>query len=230
MNEELEFPKLPNAVDSFANRMFRALIDKYPKWMLQRTEELIKQSHLLKYAKPGQLWADIGTGKGFIPRFLQEHGVKMVSFDMYDMPTQAIRKKQKGTFAIADATQPPFQHNVFDGASLFLILHHIPAEKHHAVIKGIFDILKPGAKLVMVEDEKPKTTKQNLWTRFNDAFLNALNVEIIREHSYRSNDEWLELFKAAGFQLVENVQFSRSDIGLNISHPVFVFQKPQLYS
>lgn len=65
-----------------------------------------------------------------------------------------------------DMTELPFEDNVFDGATAFYSLIHIPLEDHQTVINELFRVLKPDSPILLVEGTEE-------WVGSNESWLDT---------------------------------------------------------
>ena len=94
---------------------------------------------------------DVGCGAG-IPtaKFLVNKGIKVTGIDLSDTMLHLARKNvPTGEFIKMDMNEIEFSENSFDGIISVFALFHVPKEKHFEIFKKFFEIIKPGAILLI---------------------------------------------------------------------------------
>ena len=104
---------------------------------------------------------------------------------------------------------------VFDGASLILVMHFVPDDgTKEALLRSIFDRLKPGAPLVVADlFGEPSSDRLSRfmevwadWQRFNgmpDHIVERGFEHVVRDIQFVPEDRILELLETTGFENVE---------------------------
>jgi len=106
--------------------------------------------HLLPWIKemePGRSVLEVGCGIGLDAFQMAKHGLKVTAVDLTDVAIDTVRNRFKqnalsGEFKVSDATNLPFEENVFDYVYSFGVLHH--AQDTAASIEEVYRVLKPG--------------------------------------------------------------------------------------
>jgi ubiquinone/menaquinone biosynthesis C-methylase UbiE len=94
---------------------------------------------------------DVGCGAG-IPtaKFLVKKGIKVTGIDLSDtMLTLARKNVPSAEFIKMDMNELKFEENTFNGIISVFALFHVPKEKHFAIFKQFFKIIKSGGILLI---------------------------------------------------------------------------------
>lgn len=110
---------------------------------------------------------DIGCGTG-------EFADLFSKFDYYgiDISATYIRyaaKRKRGSFKTMDATKLEFSDDSFDYILIMAILHHLDDNKINGVLSEAKRVLKPGGKILVMEDAKIEKL-ENLVIKFFQKF------------------------------------------------------------
>lgn len=93
---------------------------------------------------------DIGSGGGRDARFLHKHGLRVTGIDFSPrMVAEARRISPQIKFKVMDIEHLRFKPQEFDGIWTNASLHHMPKRKLPAVLRNIFEIIKPGGILFL---------------------------------------------------------------------------------
>ena len=105
---------------------------------------------------------------------------------------------------LADGASLPFNDASFDAALLSTVLHHAPAESHAAMLSEEVRVLRPGGRLLVLED-----IYRNAFERATNRFVDAItNAQLFGEpHSNRTLEAWIELANKLGLKLVHTSEF-----------------------
>lgn len=101
---------------------------------------------------------DIGCGVGFMARYLNErYGMEVMGVDVdpeqIECAEEYSKEHDEVHFAVADATQLPFEDNNFDLVMSFMVIHHIGDWKR--TLQEIRRVLKPQGTYIMYEITYP---------------------------------------------------------------------------
>lgn len=238
---KFETPPKPtqNLETPFKYRVLNALnillkpIDK--KIGQERAESLIERSEILDHLEDNGTYLDIGTGPGHILEKLlekaQRKNIKMIGLDPFVKPFEAVRKRLKGKegqlFVKGAGQQLPIKEKSLNGAILFFVTHHMPAEDLEQLFAEIERTIKDDGKIFLIEDT-PKDAEERerveKWDR-------RLNVEsATAEHSYSSDTDWKQFFEQYNYELVHEAHFTdeskKKKEGI-IPHSSYVLQLKQ---
>jgi SAM-dependent methyltransferase len=148
---------------------------------------------------------DVGCGNGFIAHHLSAIvGARVTGIDL-DATTEATidyRQFDGGSF--------PLTNNSVDAALLCYVLHH--AQDLHLIMNELRRVLRAGGLAIIYEDMPAAW-----WDRFVCWTHNLKWRKRTGPCTFRSQSEWHEVFKCAGFEVVGERPLSR---WRNFSHPV----------
>jgi ubiquinone/menaquinone biosynthesis C-methylase UbiE len=109
--------------------------------------------------RPGLSSLDLGCGPGAFSDMFESGDY--VGADLNRGYIDYARKHLKGTFLVADAGQLELPDARFDQILIFGLLHHLSDEKVRAVLGECRRVLKPGGRILVVEDI-PAVSRLNL--------------------------------------------------------------------
>ncbi len=127
------------------------------------------------YAKEGDSILDLGCGNGRLAELFKNMDVKYLGMDnseeLIKIAQEKFKDKENIKFEVGDVVSPPYQGGVRGGLPegvgnhpqpllgkeggfnlifMLAVLHHIPTEKLRLeILKNIYQLLKPGGRLVM---------------------------------------------------------------------------------
>jgi SAM-dependent methyltransferase len=137
---------------------------------------------------------DIGAGTGHVAALLQRPGRAVVACDILDLLMVPL------PFVICDGGRLAFLEGSFDAALLVTVLHHIPRDLHGRFLSEAARVLKPGGRLILMEDVYHSAAELAA-TKFFDSVMNGEFAG--HPHSNRMLSEWIELLRGAGLQTAE---------------------------
>lgn len=123
-------------------------------------------------APSGDYLLDAGSGPVQYPEYLtySEDYRYRVCMDLSVVALQEARKRlgKKGLYVVADIANLPFRGDAFDGIVSLHTIHHVPIEEKVSVYQGLYQVLKPGRKMVTVDGwaEVPLAKAMNFFMRF----------------------------------------------------------------
>ena len=153
---------------------------------------------------PGEKIIDICSGTGtltiMIARRLGGRG-KVIGLELSPAQLSIARKKEKPEglhFLEGDAQQIPFLDSYFDKGVICTALHEMPQEVRKNVLSEAYRIIRPGGRMVNVEQNKP----ERKWKAKLFDFLESLGPEYI---TYKNMLKCglTEEIKRAGFRVVK---------------------------
>lgn len=160
-----EFHQLPNG--NFSKTMTGAYAVGFDRVMLGL---LVKARELMAERLAGAARVlDIGTGAGHVAAALRRRGVPEVwALDPSPYLLQQTARDQPGVtcvHAVIEESGLPDQH--FDGAAACFVFHEMPAEASDRAIAELRRILRPGARVVIVEPsaQQARESLATMWRR-----------------------------------------------------------------
>lgn len=139
---------------------------------------------------PGSSVLDIGTGEGFVARWLKDAGHQVIPLDVRD------RARARGIRPLLyDGEHIPFGARRFDYALLSTVLHHTPAPE--ALLR---EAARVARRVIIIEDIYT-TPLGRMWTSFACSLANMQFAG--HPHSTKNDAGWRETFGALGLELLE---------------------------
>lgn len=182
--------------------------EAFRKAALGRAEDIFESGHLQEKIKEGEIVLYIGAGTGHVAQHIeQQTGAKVVKFDIADLRTPDTKDRK---FAKANARNLPVRDGSVDKICLFDILHH--TKNQEEILKEALRVLKPGGKLLVMEDTIPEEINFG-------AGLNAVRAKIkkmvvgkmddmfnkqskgVNPQDYHPISDWELMFHDAGFDV-----------------------------
>jgi SAM-dependent methyltransferase len=121
------------------------------------SREYIHRCHLrvARFLSPtGKYLLDAGSGPIQYPEYLEySKGYQYrVCLDISILALQEARDRigDQGLYVVADIARLPFRKEVFDGVVSLHTVHHLPEMEHEEAFFGLYEMLKPGARSVIV--------------------------------------------------------------------------------
>lgn len=103
----------------------------------------------------GQAFLDFGCGTGeFAGEFPAD---RYVGVDLTQTYVQFAGATRPGRFGVMDGSALAFSDARFDAALVLGVFHHLPDQIVRASVAELYRVLKPGAKLLVIEDVPPPT-------------------------------------------------------------------------
>lgn len=129
-------------------------------------------------------------------------------------------------FLFGDARQLPITDKAFDGASLFYVLHHVPAEDQIEILEEAKRVIGDGKdQYIFITEDIVASEEQRAFTQQHDAMANWESPN--EPHYYRSNEEWLELFSETGLEVVKTSRYASLYKGKQVQHAAYVLRKSE---
>jgi demethylmenaquinone methyltransferase / 2-methoxy-6-polyprenyl-1,4-benzoquinol methylase len=160
------FAGLPDAYD----RMGAVLsFGQDPRWRRAMIDAVDPQ--------PGQRILDVATGTGLVAFALARRGATVVALDQSEHMLAGARKRAAGhaaiTFVRGEAERLPFPDRSFDALTFTYLLRYV--DDPAATMRELARVLKPGAKIGMVEFGVPRSAPlRSLWRVYTRIGLPAL--------------------------------------------------------
>lgn len=140
---------------------------------------------------------DIGTGTGHVAAILQQAGRTVVACDVVNLLMLPL------AYVLADGGALPFLDASFDAVTLITVLHHVPKPLHQRFFSEAARVLKPGGRLVLMEDVFHGEIERNA-TMFFDSVMNAEFAG--HPHANRALSDWAGLTTQAGLQVQQGFE------------------------
>ncbi len=202
-----EFHNIPNGY--YSNQFARGYSKGFNLFMLGEMGRIRKEM-ALEFSGCRSI-LDLGCGDGSSTKTLAEEGINDV-WGLDPSPYllgQAVQRYEGINFVHGLAESTEFSDNRFDGACACWVLHEIPSKVSDQILKECFRILKPGAKLVIIEPSKHQFRGKYL-KLLKDYGLKGVYYRILATHAHEPYiDEWQNKNIATwaadhGFTLISN--------------------------
>lgn len=203
-----EFHHLPNG--NYSKSITRGYAHGFNTAMLGSLK--LARAEIARRLQASRCVLDIGCGAGHLIGALQAAGVPEV-WALEPSPyllQHAARDYPDTRFVhgvIEDSGLPPAS---FDGAGACFVFHEIPPRQADAALRELWRLLKPGARLLLVEPSptQVRLSYARMWRRYGwrGLYFRALALRthepFVRAWHKKSPAEW---FAAHGFSLVDDV-------------------------
>lgn len=150
---------------------------------------------------PGQLVCDIGAGTGRLTLPMAERGLTVVSTDISEEMVRLGRQRavaagvlDRITFVLADAEELPFKSGIFDAASCYGALHHVP--NPGALVEEAGRLLRDGGRWLSYDPHRSAVRFIFEWTMR----VRELYAELANGNPLISRDDVLQWCRRAGIR------------------------------
>ncbi len=177
----------------------------------QRARDVLRRSGLSRHLPDHGLLLDVGAGSGHLSEAVLRRmpGRTCIATDLDHVPPPrlAARMRHRDFYALrADGQCLPFADGVFDAAWISFVLHHMAPDRQDRVLASVARVVRPGGALLLLEDT-PATPSEYRTTLAADRRLNMESSAA--PHHYRSPAEWRAALPHHGWQVQEEVAFTR---------------------
>ncbi len=194
---------LVHAVDHFAAGAQRRLARERRRRLVGRSYDMAAE--IARVLPRGSEVLDVGCGSGFIAHHLASLSESSVTgIDVRRSADAPIR------YFSFDGARIPFEDSSFDAALLCYVLHH--AQDQRAFLREVRRSLR-ACGLAIVYEDIPRTSWDGAVCRVHDRQWRGRTGPC----TFRSEDEWREMFASTGFHVISERRLSR---WRNIAHPV----------
>jgi len=166
--------------------------------MFLRENEIIRK--LAPWVREGQTLLDIGSGTGLIARRLARvAGVRPTLCDVVDY-----RKVEFPSIQLQNPLHVPVADRSFDVVTMCFVLHHVPSWDDQLTVLG--EALRIACERVLIIEDTPFNRVDLAFNKFWDKLLN-LRHGVPVPYTFRSVEEWSEIFSSDGYGLRETVSY-----------------------
>lgn len=110
-------------------------------------------------AKNGSRILDVGTGTGKQAFAFARSGYNVIGIDLSESMLKVANKKnkyEKVKFAVADATNLPFENNSFNVSCASFVLHDMPLTIREKTLKEMARVTKPKGMIMLIDYALPE--------------------------------------------------------------------------
>lgn len=200
--ETYEFSEIKNFLEKLENDPEK--LKKFAAMAEARAKDIFESGHLEEEFKEGDKVLYIGAGTGHVPKYIEDKtGVEIVKVDLKDIRTSDTKDAK---FIEANARRLPFPDNSQDTICLFDMLHH--TKNQQEILQEARRVLKPGGKLLILEDTIPESFKKGVTTmkglvgKMDDAFNKQ--PKGVNPHNYHSVSDWELMLHNEGLDVDAN--------------------------
>ncbi len=186
----------------------------YPEFIKKsnkkRAQKLVDR--IYPYLQNSRRIIDIGSGTGYITSLLKEKGK---TIQAVDIANNSFVKDLHVT--IYNGEKLPFKDNSFDTSLLITVLHHTDNPE-----KVLMEAIRVSKEIIVIE-----TGYANLFGKIAIVFIDTLaNLTIkINWSSFRTDNQWKELFKKLNLKIVSSSKDFDMQMGIKYSHPLYFLSK-----
>ncbi len=137
--------------------------------------------------EPGDRVLDVGSGPGTFALLAASQGARVTGWDRNaDMVTFATGKAAElelagnVTFEVADAPTAPLEREAYDAVVMSLALSEMRGAEQLATLEGAWETLKPGGKLIIVDEVPPSRALAKFWYYFKRFWLKLVVYVVAR--------------------------------------------------
>lgn len=185
------------------------IVGHFPKVGLDRRAESLV-SLFSEFIPPQARVLDIGGGWGFYVEPLRR--LRDCEVTVLDVVEPKFRKAPVVTY---EGERIPFPDQSFDVSLLVTVLHHVGFPE-----KVLAEAKRVTRGLVIVVEDLYHHGLGRWWTILRDTFYTLEFVGHPRQ--FRKREEWLECFKALGFQVRFDKEIHTSLLGVRILNGIFI--------
>lgn len=182
-------------------RLYRGT--KLPAWYLGLKFRILPFEECAQAVPQTGKVLDVGCGYGFLANYLslESPGRQVVGHDIaadrIAVAQGTVGSRTNIQFVLADARALP--ERSFDAIVMTDTLHHVPYAEQEAILRDLYQKLKPGGVLVMRETDKKPALRYYLFHVVLEILL-YIGQEKMR---FRSKDEWARMLESVGYQIRE---------------------------
>ena len=161
--------------------------------MFLRENEVVRK--LAPWLSPGETFLDLGSGTGLVARRLAKvSGASATGCDAFEFGNRIDLPYLQQT----DPLKVPCEDKAFDTVIMCFVLHHIPAWEDQLRVAA--EAMRVARKRVLVLEDTPFNSVDLLFNKAWDWILNQRHG-IPVPFTFRSREEWTELFSADGYRV-----------------------------
>ena len=159
--------------------------------------------------EPGQRLLDVGCGPGTLALLAASRGARVTGWDRNpDMVTFATGKAvelelaDNVKFEVRDAPSAPLEREAYDAVVMSLALSEMRGAEQLATLEGAWQVLKPGGRLVIVDEVPPRRLLPRAWYYLKRFWLKVI-VYVVARAVTRPLKELPAAVAARGFTVAD---------------------------
>ncbi len=148
--------------------------------------------------------------------------------DMLNLDFGKLREKEPQTFSFATADKLPFKDKVFDGATMFYLLHHLKPEMQKKAMEEAKRIIGDDPdQYIFVLEEIADSERQKKISEKHDMLVNPEIKFGETPHGYGSDQEWKDFFKESDMEVVKTHYYSIGSKEKPLEEAFYVLKKAE---
>ncbi|HUU56644.1 MAG TPA: corrinoid protein-associated methyltransferase CpaM [bacterium] len=167
------------------------------------------REEIASLVEPGERLLDVGCGPGTLALLAAGRGARVTGWDRNaDMVTFATGKAVEleladdVKFEVRDAPAAPLEPEAYDAVVMSLALSEMRGAEQLATLEGAWQMLKPGGRLVVVDEVPPRRPLRRVWYYFKRFWL-KLVVYVVARAVTRPLQDLPAAVAARGFTVTE---------------------------
>jgi SAM-dependent methyltransferase len=169
------------------------------------------RDEIASLVEPGERLLDVGCGPGTLALLAASRGARATGWDRNpDMVTFATGKAieldvaDNASFEVRDAPAAPLERDVYDVVVVSLTLSEMRGAEQLATLEGAWQTLKPGGKLVVVDEVPPRRFFPRGWYYFKRFWLKII-VYVVARAVTRPLKDLPATVAARGFKVTQEI-------------------------
>jgi ubiquinone/menaquinone biosynthesis C-methylase UbiE len=145
------------------------------------------REEIASLVEPGERLLDVGCGPGTLALLAASRGARVTAWDRNpDMVTFATGKAaelelaENASFEARDAPAAPLEREAYDVVVISLALSEMRGAEQLATLEGAWQMLRPGGKLVVVDEVPPRRFVPRCWYYFKRFWLKIIVYVVAR--------------------------------------------------
>lgn len=237
-------------IESFWNKHKEELDKIFTIGFLQHIAPEYFKTHVIPEIKKCKKIVDIGCGTGILAKILAETGRfdEIVGIEIIPYPEWKMFTNEKISFEVVqeEKLEEFLVQEQPDSVVLTWVLHHMEYDQQVRYMQRVYDVLKPGAQVIILEDAYSTVLEPLLGKELHDKFMHLTLEErhaitgindwtanrILGQRAmvpvpfgYRTVEEWKEMFSKIGYKNTYEKYIGFPDRDVYNPQSTIVFEK-----